>query len=90
MTLILYESFPPRFSLRVPRTEEDFVRGNPKWQNPMFYVANVEERATGLGPKAKVCRRIAGADETPKATDSASERVKRSNRASKRGNKLVT
>jgi transposase len=34
----------PRFSRQFSRKQENFVRGNSKLQNPMFYVANTEER----------------------------------------------
>lgn len=66
MTLNLDESFPKRFSLRVPRIEEGFAREDSKWQNPMFYVAYIEKYVTGPGPMAKMQRQIAGADESPR------------------------
>src|SRR5712692_11325237 len=40
----MHEARTPRFERRIFQIQENFVRGNPKLQNPMFFVANTEER----------------------------------------------
>src|SRR5713101_3383785 len=40
----MHEARTPRFVRRIFQIQENFVRGNPKLQNPMFFVANTEER----------------------------------------------
>jgi len=40
----MHEARTPRFEWRIFQIQENFVRGNPKLQNPMFFVANTEER----------------------------------------------
>src|SRR5713226_10190251 len=44
MLISMYEARTPRFERRIFQIQENFVRGNPKLQNPMFFVANTEER----------------------------------------------
>jgi len=54
----------PQFLRRISQKQENFVRGNPKLQNPMFFVANTEERLPKDHPLRAIKRR---ADEVLKA-----------------------
>jgi transposase len=53
----MHEGRTPRFSRRFSGKQENFVRGNPKLQNPMFYVANTEERLAKNHPLRAIKRR---------------------------------
>lgn len=64
MLLNMREAQTPRFLRRISRNQENFVRGNPKLQNPMFFVANTEERLAKNHPLRAIKRR---ADEVLKA-----------------------
>jgi transposase len=55
---------------RIFRKQENFVRGNPKLQNPMFFVANTEERLPENHPLRAIKRR---ADEVLKQMQRAFE-----------------
>src|SRR5437870_11908580 len=44
MHFSMHEARTPRFGRRFFQIQENFVRGNSKLQNPMFFVANTEER----------------------------------------------
>ena len=64
MHMSRHEARTPRFLRRISRKQENFVRGNPKLQNPMFFVANTEERLAKDHPLRAIKRR---ADEVLKA-----------------------
>jgi transposase len=64
MHVIKHEGRTPRVLRRISQSEENFVRGNPKLQNPMFFVANTEERLAKDHPLRAIKRR---ADEVLKA-----------------------
>ena len=51
------EAQTPRWMRRISQSEENFVRGNPKLQNPMFFVANTEERLAKDHPLRAIKRR---------------------------------
>lgn len=68
MLLSKHEGCPPPFLRRISRKQENFVRGNPKLQNPMFFVANTEERLPKNHPLRAIKRR---ADEVLKAMQRA-------------------
>jgi transposase len=53
----MHEGSTPRFSRRFSEKQENFVRGNPKLQNPLFYVANTEERLAKNHPLRAIKRR---------------------------------
>jgi len=53
----LHEGRKPRWGRPFSKKEEDFVRGNPKLQNPMFFVANTEERLAKNHPLRAIKRR---------------------------------
>ncbi len=53
----LHEGQKPRFGRPFSKKEENFVRGNPKLQNPMFFVANTEERLPKEHPLRAIKRR---------------------------------
>ena len=57
MHFILHEGQEPRFGRPFSKKEENFVRGNPKLQNPMFFVANTEERLPKEHPLRAIKRR---------------------------------
>jgi transposase len=57
MLLNMHEGYGPRFGRRIFRKREDFVRGNTKLQNPMFFVANTEERLPKNHPLRVIKRR---------------------------------
>ena len=57
MQFILHEGPTPRFLRRFSEKQENFVRGNPKLQNPMFFVANTEERLPQNHPLRAIKRR---------------------------------
>jgi transposase len=57
MHVIKHEGRTPRFLRRISQSEENFVRGNPKLQNPMFFVANTEERLAKDHPLRAIKRR---------------------------------
>ncbi len=57
MHFILHEGHTPRFLRRISGKQENFVRGNPKLQNPMFFVANTEERLPKNHPLRAIKRR---------------------------------
>jgi hypothetical protein len=60
----------PRFQRRIFQIQENFVRGNPRLQNPMFFVANTEERLPQNHPLRAIKRR---ADEVLKEMKRAFE-----------------
>ena len=68
MQFSAHEGHGPRFLRRISRKQENFVRGNPKLQNPMFFVANTEERLAKDHPLRAIKRR---ADEVLKAMQRA-------------------
>jgi len=53
----MHEARTPRFGRRFFQIQENFVRGNSKLQNPMFFVANTEERLAKNHPLRAVKRR---------------------------------
>lgn len=53
----LHEGQKPRFGRPFSKKEENLVRGNPKLQNPMFFVANTEERLPKEHPLRAIKRR---------------------------------
>jgi transposase len=57
MLICLHEARTPRFGRRISEFQENFVRGNTKSQNPMFFVANTEERLAKTHPLRAVKRR---------------------------------
>jgi transposase len=57
MHFSLHEGDTPRFLRRFSEKQENFVRGNPKLQNPMFFVANTEERLPKNHPLRAIKRR---------------------------------
>jgi transposase len=57
MHLLMHEGRTPRFGRRISERQENFVRGNPKLQKPMFYVANTEERLPQNHPLRAIKRR---------------------------------
>jgi transposase len=57
MHLSKHEGCTPRFLRQISRRQENFVRGNPKLQNPMFFVANTEERLPQNHPLRAIKRR---------------------------------
>jgi transposase len=65
-----HEGRTPRFWRRFSEKQENFVRGNPKLQNPMFFVANTEERLPKNHPLRGIKRR---ADEVLKQMQRAFE-----------------
>ena len=52
-----HEACTPRLGRRISQKEENFVRGNPPLQNPMFFVANTEERLAKNHPLRAIKRR---------------------------------
>ena len=57
MHFSMHEAGTPRFERRFFQIQENFVRGNPELQNPMFFVANTEERLANTHPLRAVQRR---------------------------------
>lgn len=57
MHMSMHEAGTPRFPWRFCEIQENFVRGNSKLQNPMFFVANTEERLAKTHPLRAVKRR---------------------------------
>lgn len=57
MLISMHEARTPRFQRRFFEIQENFVRGNSKLQNPMFFVANTEERLAKNHPLRAVKRR---------------------------------
>jgi len=57
MHFSMHEARTPRFGRQIFRIQENFVRGNTKLQNPMFFVANTEERLPKTHPLRAVKRR---------------------------------
>lgn len=53
----MHEGQRPRFWRRISEIQENFVRGNSKLQNPMFFVANTEERLPKTHPLRAIKRR---------------------------------
>jgi len=53
----LHEGQKPRLGRPFSKKEENFVRGNSKLQNPMFFVANTEERLAKNHPLRAIKRR---------------------------------
>jgi len=53
----MHEGHTPRCGRRISGKQENFVRGNPKLQNPMFFVANTEERLAKSHPLRAIKRR---------------------------------
>jgi transposase len=70
MHIIKHEGRTPRVLRRISPSEENFARGNPQLQNPMFFVANTEERLAKDHPLRALKRR---ADEVLKAMQRAFE-----------------
>jgi transposase len=68
MHVSAHEGQTPRFLRRISQQEENFVRGNPPLQNPMFFVANTEERLAKNHPLRAIKRR---ADEVLKPMERA-------------------
>jgi len=68
MLFSTHEAYTPRFLRRISRKQENFVRGNPQLQNPMFFVANTEERLAKNHPLRAIKRR---ADEVLKPMERA-------------------
>jgi transposase len=64
----MHEAWTPRFGRRISGIQENFVRGNSKLQNPMFFVANTEERLPKTHPLRAIQRR---ADEVLKQMSAA-------------------
>jgi hypothetical protein len=57
MHFFLHEGHTPRWVRRISGNQEEFVRGNPKFQNPMFFVANTEGRLPKMHPLRAIKRR---------------------------------
>ena len=57
MHFSMHEAQTPRFRRQFFRIQENFVRGNSKLQNPMFFVANTEERLAQNHPLRAIKRR---------------------------------
>lgn len=57
MHFSMHEARTPRWGRRFYEIQENFVRGNSKLQNPMFFVANTEERLAKTHPLRTVKRR---------------------------------
>ncbi len=57
MHFSMHEGHTPRCGRRISGKQENFVRGNPKLQNPMFFVANTEERLAKSHPLRAIKRR---------------------------------
>jgi transposase len=57
MLISAHEAGTPPFGGRISGKQENFVRGNPKLQNPMFFVANTEERLPKNHPLRAIKRR---------------------------------
>lgn len=57
MLVRMHEARTPRFRRQIFRKQENFVRGNSKLQNPMFFVANTEERLPKNHPLRAIKRR---------------------------------
>ncbi len=57
MLFTMREVGTPRLLRRISQGEVNFVRGNPKLQNPMFFVANTEERLPKDHPLRAIKRR---------------------------------
>lgn len=57
MLFNLHEACTPRFGRRISQKQENLVRGNPPLQNPMFFVANTEERLAKNHPLRAIKRR---------------------------------
>ena len=53
----MHEGQTPRFARRISAKQENFVRGNPKLQNPMFFVVNTDERLAKNHPLRAIKRR---------------------------------
>src|SRR4030065_740389 len=53
----MHEARTPRLLRRISQKQENFVRGNPPLQNPMFFVANTEERLAKDHPLRAIKRR---------------------------------
>jgi transposase len=53
----MHEGGMPRCGRRIPEMQENFVRGNTKLQNPMFFAANTEERLPQTHPLRAIKRR---------------------------------
>jgi len=53
----MHEAQTPRFPRQISKIQENFVRGNSKLQNPMFFVANTEERLAKTHPLRAIKRR---------------------------------
>jgi transposase len=68
MRVSTHEARTPRYWRRISGKQENFVRGNTKLQNPMFLVANTEERLPKNHPLRAIKRR---ADEVLKAMQRA-------------------
>jgi transposase len=66
MLLNMHEARAPRIRRRISEKQENFVRGNSKLQNPMFFVANSEERLPRNHPLRVIKRR---ADEVLKGME---------------------
>jgi transposase len=60
----MHEAPVPRLKRPICEIQENFVRGDPKLQNPMFFVANTEERLAKGHPLRAIKRR---ADEVLRA-----------------------
>ncbi len=57
MQFDMHEACTPQFLRRFSERQENFARGNPKLQNPMFFVANTEERLPKDRPLRAIERR---------------------------------
>jgi len=57
MLFRVHEGHTPRIEWRISRRQENFVRGNPKLQSPLFFVANTEERLPKNHPLRAIKRR---------------------------------
>jgi transposase len=57
MHMSKHEGWPPPFLRRISQKEENFVRGNPPLQNPLFFVANTEGRLPKHHPLRAIKRR---------------------------------
>ena len=51
-----HEGEAPQYCGEIFQKKEPFVRGNPKLQNPMFFVANTEERLAADHPLRAIKR----------------------------------
>jgi transposase len=60
MHVIKHEGRTPRFLRQISQSEVDFVRGNSQLQNPMFFVANTEDRLAKDHPLRAIKRRADG------------------------------